>query len=222
MNYQWDWSVVFDNAGLLLRGLLMTVELTLSTLALGLVVGLAVAGLRTSRFRAVRSCAAFYVEAVRTTPALLQLFWVFYGIPYLFHVSLPAFVAGLVALTLNVSAYNAEIFRAGIGSIAPGQRQAALALGMTRVQVARRVILPQALRRVVPPLGSEAVSLFQLTSLVSFIAVPDLMYRGLLLRADTFRSLEVLIAVAVLYLAVGYPLAKFVDYIYRRTRTHEL
>lgn len=221
MSYHWDWSVIPNNAHLFLRGAEITVELTILTMLISFVGGLAIAGIRLSRFGPARWFAVGYVEAFRTTPFLMQLFWIFYGLPYLFHLSISPFTAGLATLSLNLSAYNSEIFRAGIVSINAGQRQAGLAIGMTATQVMRRVVLPQALRRVIPPLGSQWVSMFQATSLVSFIAVPDLMYQSLILRSDTYRSLEILTAVAIIYLVLGYPQAKIVDYIYRRTKTHE-
>lgn len=221
MGYQWDWSSVWTNRDYFLRGVEITAVLTVLTMIISIFGGLGVAGLRMSRIPPLRWLAAAYVEAFRTTPFLMQLFWIFYGIPYLLSVSVAPFAAGLATLSLNLSAYNSEIFRSGIVSIAEGQRQAGLAVGMTPRQVFRRIILPQALRRVIPPLGSQWVSMFQATSLVSFIAVPDLMYQSIILRSDTYRSLEVLTAAAVIYIVLGYPQAKIVDWIYRRSTAHE-
>lgn len=222
MGYQWDWSVIPQNADLFARGIGVTIAITVLTMAFSLPGGLLLAFVRLSRWRVARWAVTGYVEAFRGTPFLMQLFWIFYGLPYIFGVTLGAFVAGLLTLSLNLSAYNSEIFRAGIVSIGKGQTQAALALGMTPLQTMRRVVLPQAIRRVIPPLGSQWVSMFQATALVSFIAVPDLMYQSLVLRSDTYRSLEILSATALMYFALGYPQAKIVDYLYKRAKTHEL
>ncbi len=126
-----------------------------------------------------------------------------------------------MALTLNVSAFNSETFRAGILSIRSGQWNAGLALGMSRTQVFARIVLPQAVYRVLPALASTWVSLFKDTSLVSTIAVMELSYVAMQIRAQTFRILEVLTAMAALYWLMGYPQAKLVDWMYRRFRIAE-
>lgn len=220
--YQFDWSVVRDSGAILLAGLRTTIVLAVLAMALSLIGGLLFALVRRSPIGAARRAATAYIEFFRTTPFLIQLFWIFYGLPVVFHVSLSPFVSGLLALALNVSAYNAEIFRAGIESIGESQVRAGLALGMTRAQVLRRVVLPQAVRRVIPPLGSQWVSMFKDTSLVSFVNVADLTYEGLLIRGNTYKDLEILTAVAGIYLAVGYPQAKVVDWLYRRFKTQEI
>ena len=136
-------------------------------------------------------------------------------------IRLSAFGTGLAALTLYVSAFNSETFRAGLNSIRLGQRNAGLSLGMSGWQVLRLVILPQAVPRVLPALARTWVSLFKDTSLVSVIAIEELSYVGLQLRAQSFRVLEVLTAMAVLYWIMGYPQAKLVDWIHRRIKVTE-
>jgi polar amino acid transport system permease protein len=185
-------------------------------MALAIVGGVALAMLRMSRFRVVRTLTTAFVEFFRATPLILQIYWVFYVLPATFDLRLSAFATGLAGLSLNVSAFNSETFRAGITSIRRGQWHAALALGMTRPQVMRRVILPQAIWRVLPALASTWVALFKDTSLVATIAVADLAYNALQIRARTYRILEVLTAMAVLYRLMGYPQAKLVDWIHRR------
>ncbi len=212
----YDWSVVWEYRWLLLEGAWTTIELTVLTMALAVVGGVALAVLRMSRFRVVRTLATAFVEFFRATPLILQIYWVFYVLPATFDVRLSAFATGLVGLSLNVSAFNSETFRAGITSIRRGQWHAALALGMTRAQVMRQVILPQAVWRVLPALASTWVSLFKDTSLVATIAVADLAYNALQIRARTYRILEVLTAMAVLYWLMGYPQAKLVDWIHRK------
>jgi His/Glu/Gln/Arg/opine family amino acid ABC transporter permease subunit len=212
----YDWGVVWEYRGLLLQGAWTTIELTVLTMALAIVGGLVLAGLRMSRFGLVRTLTTAFVEFFRATPLILQIYWVFYVLPATFDIRLSAFVTGLVGLSLNVSAFNSETFRAGIASIRRGQWYAALALGMTRRQVMRQVILPQAVWRVLPALASTWVSLFKDTSLVATIAVADLAYNALQIRARTYRILEVLTAMAALYWLMGYPQAKLVDWIHRR------
>jgi len=126
-----------------------------------------------------------------------------------------------VALTLNVAAFIAEVYRAGITSIPVGQAQAALALGMTRSQLYRRVLLPQAVARVIPPLGSYWVSLFKDTSLLAVIGVAELMYQGRLVATDTYRPLEILTGVAIIYYVLAYPQALAVNFLYRRFHVQE-
>ncbi len=213
---RYDWGVVWENLGFLLEGAWTTIVLTVITMALAVVGGLVLAFLRMSPFRVVRAGATAFVEFFRATPLILQIYWVFYILPATFDIQFSAFTTGLVGLSLNVSAFNSETFRAGITSIRRGQWHAALALGMTRAQVMRQVILPQAVWRVLPALASTWVSLFKDTSLVSTIAVADLAYNALQVRARTYRILEVLTAMAALYWLMGYPQAKLVDWIHRR------
>ncbi len=212
----YEWGVVWEYRHLLLAGAWTTIELTVLTMALAVVGGMVLAVLRMSRFRVVRTATTAFVEFFRATPLILQIYWVFYVVPATFDIRLSAFATGLVGLSLNVSAFNSETFRAGITSIRRGQWHAALALGMTRAQVMRKVILPQAVWRVLPALASTWVSLFKDTSLVATIAVADLAYNALQIRARTYRILEVLTAMAALYWVMGYPQAKLVDWVHRR------
>jgi ABC-type amino acid transport system permease subunit len=135
--------------------------------------------------------------------------------------SLSPITTAIVALSLNVSAYNGETFRAGIASIRQGQSEAAYALGMTRWQATREIVLPQAVRRVLPVLASTWVSLFKDTSLVSVISVGELAYTSMRIRAQTYRVLEMLTAMAAIYWLLGYPQAKLVDWINRRYAVNE-
>ena len=213
---KFDWSVIWDNLGRLAEGTELTVLLAVITMVLAIPGGLLLAFLRLSRFRLVRGGATAFVEFFRATPLILQIYWFFYVLPATFDIQLSAFTTGLVGLSLNVSAFNSETFRAGLGSIRRGQAHAGLALGMTPRQVMWQVVLPQAVWRVLPALASTWVSLFKDTSLVSTIAVADLSYNAIQIRAQTFRILEVLTAMAALYWAMGYPQAKLVDWIHRR------
>jgi His/Glu/Gln/Arg/opine family amino acid ABC transporter permease subunit len=211
-----DWGVVWQYRSELAHGVLLTILLTVLTMAIAIPGGIVVMLLRQSQIRVLSWLGTAFVEFFRNLPLILLVYWAFYVLPILFDVQLSPFATGLTALCLNVSAYNAETFRAGVMSIRKGQREAALAIGMSHGQVMRKVILPQALRRILPVLASTWVSLFKDTSLVSVIAVGELAHVALQVRSQTFRVLEMLTAMAVIYWALGYPQAKLVDWIYRK------
>jgi His/Glu/Gln/Arg/opine family amino acid ABC transporter permease subunit len=211
-----DWSVVWQNREVLLAGTATTFLLTIATMAIAVPCGILVAALRLYGIAPVRAAATAYVELFRNLPLILVVFWAFYVVPIMTGVGLSPLATGLAALALNVTAYNAETFRAGINSIRRGQAEAAVALGMSRMQALRRIVLPQAGRRILPVLASTWVSLFKDTSLVSVIAVSELAYTSMQIRAQTFRVLEMLTAMAVIYWLLGYPQAKLVDWIQRR------
>jgi len=214
MNF--DWSVVGAHRHALAAATGTTVLLTVATMAIAVPCGIVVASVRLYAWAPLRAMATAYVELFRNLPLILLVYWAFYVLPIATDVGLSPFATGLAALALNVTAYNAETFRAGIGSIRRGQLEAAMALGMSRTQAVRRIVLPQAVRRILPVLASTWVSLFKDTSLVSVIAVPELAYVAMQIRAQTFRVLEMLTAMAAIYWLLGYPQAKLVDWIQRR------
>ena len=216
-----DWSVVWQHCDALIAGTATTFLLTIATMAIAVPCGIIVAVLRLYAWRPVRAVATGYVELFRNLPLILVVYWAFYVLPILTGLGLSPLATGLAALSLNVTAYNAETFRAGINSIRRGQVEAAMAVGMTRAQALRRVIVPQALRRILPVLASTWVSLFKDTSLVSVIAVTELAYVSMQVRAQTFRVLEMLTAMAVLYWLLGYPQAKLVDWMQQRMKVTE-
>ena len=216
-----DWSVVWQHRDALIAGTATTFLLTIATMAIAVPCGVVVAVLRLYAWRPVRALATGYVELFRNLPLILVVYWAFYVLPIMTGLGLSPLATGLAALSLNVTAYNAETFRAGINSIRRGQVEAAMALGMTRAQALRRVIVPQALRRILPVLASTWVSLFKDTSLVSVIAVTELAYVSMQVRAQTFRVLEMLTAMAALYWLLGYPQAKLVDWMQRRMKVTE-
>jgi len=212
-----DWSVVWQHREALAMGTATTILLTVATMAIAVPCGVVVAVLRLYGPGPVRALATAYVELFRNLPLILVVFWAFYVVPILTGLGgLSPLATGLAALALNVTAYNAETFRAGINSIRRGQVEAAMALGMSRAQALRRVIVPQAVRRITPVLASTWVSLFKDTSLVSVIAVSELAYTAMQVRAQTFRVLEMLTAMAAIYWLLGYPQAKLVDWIQRK------
>ena len=216
-----DWSVVWQHRDALVAGTATTILLTVATMAIAVPCGIAVAILRMYGVAPVRAAATAYVELFRNLPLILVVFWAFYVLPILTGLGLSPLATGLAALVLNVTAYNAETFRAGINSTRRGQVEAAMALGMSRAQALRRVVVPQAVRRILPVLASTWVSLFKDTSLVSVIAVSELSYAAMQVRAQTFRVLEMLTAMAAIYWLLGYPQAKLTDWIQRRYAVSE-
>jgi His/Glu/Gln/Arg/opine family amino acid ABC transporter permease subunit len=216
-----DWSVVWRNAGALAEGTELTVALAVLTMAIAVPGGIVLALMRLSGSRLLSGASACLVELFRNLPLILVIYTAYYVMPISLGLRFSPFTTGLVALALNVSAYNGETFRAGIGSIRKGQSEAAFALGMSRWQAMRQVVLPQAARRVLPVLASTWVSLFKDTSLVSVIAVGELAYTAMRIRSQTFRVLEMLTAMAAIYWALGYPQAKLVDWLHRRLGVSE-
>lgn len=184
----------FDAAG-------MTMAISIVSLFFGVLVGLILAIMQESRFSAIRGAALFYLWLFRGTPVLFQLIFVFNVLPS-FGVVLPGFVCAVLALALNEGAYMAEIMRSGIHAVGPGQRQAARALGMRDAQVMRHVVLPQALRIIVPPIGNQFIGMLKLSALVSVIAVNDLLLVASQTASANFRYLEALSAAGVYYLAM--------------------
>jgi polar amino acid transport system permease protein len=218
VGYQWHFEVVGESLEFLLGGLSLTVGLSLLSMAAGLVLGMLVSFARLAPWRPLSTIAALYTDFLRGTPLLVQILWIYYSLPILTGVVFSPFESAVIALTLNLSAFISEVYRAGIQSIGRGQREAALALGMSQWQAMRRVILPQSIRRVLPPLGSIWVSLFKDTAIVSVIAVPELMYRGKVLSIETYRPVEIYTVVAIIYFLVTYPQARAADWLFDRAR----
>jgi His/Glu/Gln/Arg/opine family amino acid ABC transporter permease subunit len=212
----WNFGVVTQNIAYLLTGLRMTILLTVVSLLLGVLIGLLIAVARMSRFTILRVLGGFYVDVWRSTPFLAQILWVFFAFPILTGISMTAFTAGVVTLSCHASAYLAEVFRAGVQSIPGGQRHAALALGMTRLQAARRIVLPQAITRMLPAIGNQAINLVKESALVSVINLQELMWYAQSLAGFTMRSVEILSAVALIYAALTLPQAFLVNYLHRR------
>jgi ectoine/hydroxyectoine ABC transporter permease protein EhuD len=199
----------------LLKGVLVTLEVSFTAFALSLVLGLAIGLARMARLAPVRLAAAAYIQFIRGTPLLLQLFTLYYVLPYA-GILVPPFIAGVIGLGMNYSAYMAEVFRSGIQAVPRGQAEAAAAVGMTHRLAMRRILIPQAIRIVIPSLGNFFVSMFKDSSLVSVITMRDLMLSGQMLASATFKHIEIFALVALLYLAISYPAAKLVDGLEKR------
>jgi polar amino acid transport system permease protein len=195
-------------------GLLVTFEVTLGAIALALAIGL-VAGLgRISSNRVVGGAAALYVEVIRGIPLLVQIFYIYYALGRF--VKVPPLASAIIAMAVCYGAYIGEIVRAGIQSIPKGQTEAALALGMSRAQALRHVILPQALRVVLPPVGNEFIALLKDSSLVSIIAVADLLRRGREFASESFAYFETYTVIALVYLVITLFLSKLIGLLEER------
>jgi polar amino acid transport system permease protein len=221
MAYQWHFEAAWEALPNLLGGVGITVGLTVTAMAGAVIIGLLLCLARLSRYPALRWLAVAYIDFVRATPLLVQILWVFYSLALLTGITLPEFAAGALALALNIGAFVAEIFRSGIQTVDKGQREASLALGMTGSQAMRRVIFPQAIRHIIPPLGSTWVSTFKDSSLVAVIGVPELLFRAQVASIDTYRPVEIYTLLAVIYFLLTYPQSRLVDRLYRRFRLHD-
>jgi polar amino acid transport system permease protein len=206
--YTWDFGIIFQNASVLLRGCIVTLQLTIVSLILATALGLLLSFGSLSRLRLVRWLAIGFVEFFRAAPALVVLIWIYYALPVIIGLNFSSFVSAVLALTLVQASYEAEIFRAGIEAIELGQIEAARSVGMSRGQTMRRIVLPQAFRIMIPPFVSATASLLKYSSLASVVAVYELLNQGNNIIQQSFRPLEVYTSVAVLYLAMILPITQ--------------
>jgi polar amino acid transport system permease protein len=215
MKYQWDFPAVWAHFDMLATGLLGTVKLAVLSIILGVIVGCMIALMRLSHRRILRAPATAFVEFYRNTPPLVHFFWFFYALPILIGVSFEPFTAAVLALSTQSGAFYAEVFRGGIVSIERGQWEGAKALGMNYRAVLRRVIVPQALRRMVPPFVERSFELTKTTALASSLAYAELLYQAMQVNSITFRPMEVYTTIAVMYFIVLFAasnLMRLVEY----------
>ena len=215
MKYQWDFPAVWAHFDMLLTGLLGTVKLAALSIVLGVIVGCATALMRLSPRKVLRTPATAFVEFYRNTPPLVHFFWFFYALPILVGVSFDPFTAAVLALSTQSGAFYAEVFRGGIVSIPRGQWEGARALGMNYRAVLRRIIVPQALRRMVPPFVERSFELTKTTALASSLAYAELLYQAMQVNSITFRPMEVYTTIAVMYFIVLFAassLMRLVEY----------
>lgn len=211
-------DLIINSFPLLLLGAGVTVKITVLSVLLGVVIGLFAGIARICFFRPLRILAAVYVDFFRGTPLLVQIFLIYFAFPVFTGQRMDPFVAAISACGINSGAYVAEIFRAGIQSIDAGQMEAGRSLGMTWIQTMRYIIVPQAFKRVIPPLGNEFIALLKDSSLVSVIGFEELTRRGQLIIARTYGSLEIWLSVAIIYLVMTLSISRFVAYLERRYR----
>jgi polar amino acid transport system permease protein len=216
MDYHLNFFFVLRDFDKFLDGLVVTLKLTVLANAMGLSLGFGVALLLMSPVRVVRWIATAFVEFFRCTPALIQIVWFFYCVPMLFDVFLDAVTMGVLALGLNLTAFNAEAYRAAIQAIPRAHLDASVALGLGWRARIIHVVFPQALRLAVPVLITNAIGCFQQTALVALVAVSDLMYQAKTLSTQTYRPIETFTVVALIYLAISFPVSQLVTYFERR------
>ena len=219
MNF--DMNLVVNSFPLLLIGAGVTIQITVLSTAIGFVIGLVVGVARISHLRPLRLLAEVYVEFFRGTPLLVQIFLFYFALPVITGQRIDPFIAAISACGINSGAYVAEIFRAGIQSVDEGQMEAGRSLGMTWLQTMRYIIVPQAFKRVIPPLGNEFIAMLKDSSLVSVIGFEELTRRGQLIIAKTYGSFEIWMSVAVIYLVMTLTISRFVAYLERRCRVHD-
>ena len=211
-----DFSPLIENWRFFASGLGVTVALSAISAVTSILAGLVIALLRLYGPRWLSSLLIFYVDTMRAIPVLVVLVWIYFAFPILAGVTFPPFWAALVALTLHIAAYASEIIRAGIESIRPGQTRAGLALGMSRAQILRKIILPQATIRMLPAFGSVLTMAIKDTAIATVIAVPELMHRAETVAGQSYRPVEVFTAIMVLYFLVLFPVTRGVDRLYQR------
>ena len=202
MIYEWDFWIVLSDFDLLLLGLFNTLKITGLALVFGVPLGLLLALLRLYGNLAVRLPVGFIIEFLRTTPPIAQLFWFFFALPILIGVEINPFEASVLTFSLQSSAFFAEVFRGGIQSIDSGQWEASKALGMQRNETLRRIILPQAVTRMIPAFLERAIELMKTTTLVSTISYADLLYQTNNIAQSTYRTIEVFTIAAAMYFVV--------------------
>nr|WP_320148067.1 amino acid ABC transporter permease [uncultured Anaeromusa sp.] len=214
MNF--DFDLVTRSFPLLLLGAGVTIQITALSVGFGLVIGVFMGMARLSKMWVIRSFAAVYVDFIRGTPLLVQIFLIYFALPIIIGQRIDPFIAAITACSINSGAYVAEIFRGGIQSIDKGQMEAGRSLGMTWWQTMRFIILPQAFKRVIPPLGNEFIAMLKDSSLVSVIGFEELTRRGQLIIARTYGSFEIWLTVAFIYLVMTLSISRLVAYLERR------
>ncbi|MDP0930037.1 amino acid ABC transporter permease [Paracoccus onubensis] len=207
VTFQFNWQAAFASLPHLVAGIPYTLLISFGGLAIGFFIGILVGLLRISRTAWLRWPAIIYIEIFRGTPVLVQVLFIFYGLPQLLGGPINALVAGIAAIAVNSGAYISEIVRGGVQSIERGQSEAGLSLGLSRGQAFRYVIWPQAFRRMIPPLGNQGIISIKDTSLFSVIGVGELVRQGQIYIATTFTALEVYLMVALLYLVITLSLS---------------
>ena len=215
---EFDISLVSNSLPLLLRGALLTLEITALSVGFGLILGLILGLSQLAKTPLLRWPAKVYVDFIRGTPLLIQIFIIYFALPNLIGHRIDPFIAAVPACPLNSGAYIAEIFRGGIQSISQGQMRAGLSLGMTYGQTMRYIVLPQAFKRIIPPLGNEFIAMLKDSSLVSVIGFEELTRSGQLVIAETYATIEIWTAVALLYLIMTLSISQIVRFMEKRFR----
>ncbi|MGE8059210.1 amino acid ABC transporter permease [Pseudomonas sp. NPDC089547] len=216
MHYEFDFAFLQNSVGVLLEGLKVTIQLALAANLMGLVLGFVLCLLVMSRWAILRWPAQLFIEFFRCTPALLQIIWFFYCIPMMVDVFIDPMLMGILALGLNLTAFNAEAYRAGVQAVPREHLDACTALGLKPFHRTFYVVLPQALRSALPVLLTNGIGSLQQSALVAIVAISDLMYVAKGLATDAYRPLETYSVVALVYFALSLPISKLANMIERR------
>jgi len=214
--HAWNFAPVWANADLLALGLVNTLKVTGAALAFGVPLGLVLTLMRLSPSRLLAWPAGAVIEVFRTTPPLVQLFWFFFALPILIRVEMTPYIAAVLTFSIQSAAFFAEVFRGGIVSVERGQWEAARALGMAPRQVMRRVVLPQAVKRMIPAFLERAIELMKTTTLVAIVSYADLLFQTNEVAQKTFRPLEVFTVTALIYFTVIFAASQLVHGLERR------
>jgi glutamine transport system permease protein len=211
-----DTQFVLSTGRLLLEGALVTLQITLVAVSCGVLIGLFVGVAELSSYRILRIPAKIYVDIIRGTPLLVQIFIIYFALPAIIGMRIEPYIAAVVACSINSGAYVAEIFRAGIQSIDKGQFEAGRSLGLNWYQTMLKIVIPQAFRRTIPQLGNEFIAMLKDSSLVSVIGFEELTRKGQLVIAATYRSFEIWSAVAIIYLIMTLTISRLVSYLEKK------
>ena len=205
-----------------IKGAEITIVLAFFAVLLGTILGLVLTLLRRSKFKVVSFIGKAYVEFMRGTPLLVQIYIIYIGLPKLIGIDLPDMATGIIALSLNSSAYVSEIIRAGIEAVDKGQTEAARSLGMSQRQAMIDIVIPQAFKNILPALGNEFISVIKESSMVSVIGVAELMYNAGIVRGTTALGLEPVVVAAVIYFIITFTLTRVLGYVERRMKASDI
>jgi len=216
MNYQFNFNFLNGNLDALWDGLKVTLELSLMANMLGLTLGFVLCMMAMSSLALIRWPIKVFIEFFRCTPILLQIVWFYYCVPMMFNLFIDPIYMGFLALGLNLAAFNAEAYRAGVQAVPHEHHDAGIALGLNKAQQTLYVVLPQALRSALPVLMTNGIAILQQTALVAIVAISDLMYVGKNIATETYRPLETYSLIALIYFALSLPISQLVAWIERR------
>jgi polar amino acid transport system permease protein len=215
-SYTFDWTVVWDNLGILLRALLITFKISILAELLSLGIGLAIAIVRIQKQPLLRWIAIGFIDVFRAVPLLVLLIWLYYGVTILTGLNFTALQAGVLGLGLLYGANLAEVFRAGLEAVPAGQREAALTLGLSRRQAMQSVVLPQATRIVIPPLGNYWIGVLKDSTLVSILGIQEIMRTAQNTVLENFRPFEIYTTVAIIYVILVLIFSRIIAVLERR------
>ncbi len=216
MEYQFNFHFLSGNFDALWDGLKITLELSLMANVLGLILGFILCMMAISPLAIIRWPTKLFIEFFRCTPVLLQIVWFYYCVPMMFNLFIDPIYMGFLALGLNLAAFNAEAYRAGVQAVPREHHDAGIALGLNSLQQTFYVVLPQAVRSALPVLMTNGISILQQTALVAIVAISDLMYVGKNIATESYRPLETYSLIALIYFALSLPISQLVSWIERR------